>query len=158
MVWELAQEYYNDDTLFEKLNINCPQENIRPKAIELVAQVESLDLDYIFEYASVAMQHRLQYIRLPKEINLGHFEYQDTYKRAEIKVRGPGGESIVKGSAIQYALTILDEAPHRGEAIEFLQFLLTDEAKNILERNGHTVYFLFKGDTPLDAQFLKELE
>lgn len=158
MVWQLAEDFYNEKGLFEELNKNCPQENIRPKAIELVTQIESLDLDYAFEYLSVALQHRLQYIKLPKEINLGYFEYKDNYKKAKVKVKGPKGETIIEGAPIQYAVTLLNNAPHRKEAIEFLKFLISEDAQNILKKNGHPVYFLLKGKPPQGLSFLKKFK
>lgn len=156
MVWQLAEDFYNEKELIERLNKNCPKENIRPKETELVAQIESLDLDYIFQYLSLAVQHRLQYIGLPKEINLGYFEYKDSYKKAKVKIKGSEGESKIEGSPIQYAVTIPENAPHRKEAINFLKFLISKEACDILERNGHPVYFLSGGDILEDLKFLQE--
>lgn len=156
MVWQLAGGYYNQRDLYQRLDKNCPPPNVRPKEIELVAQIESLDLDYIFQYLSVAVQHRLQYIKLPKEINLGYSDYEDNYKQARVNVKNSGGESEVEGSTIHYALTLLNNAPHRVEAIKFLKFLTSEEAKNILENNGHPVYFRLQGEVPADVKFLEE--
>jgi len=158
MVWQLAEDFYNEKGLIEGFNKNCPKENIRPKETELVAQIESLDLDYIFQYLSIAVQHRLQYIQLPKEINLGYFDYKDNYKKAKVKVKGTKGESIIEGSPIQYAVTVLQNAPHRKEAIEFLKFLISQEAQNILEKNGHPVYFILRGECPEGLSFLKKFK
>ena len=155
MVWQLAEDFYNIEGLMDKLNKNCPKENIRPKSIALIPQIQSLDVDYIFQYLSLAVQHRLPFIELPKEINLGHFEYKDFYKRARVKTRGPKGESVIEGSPIQYAVTIPQNAPHRKEAIKFLKFLTSPEAQRILEENGHPIYFLLKGDISEDLNFLK---
>jgi molybdate/tungstate transport system substrate-binding protein len=41
---------------------------IRPKEVDLVALIESNAIDYMFQYKSVAIQHGLKYIELPKMI------------------------------------------------------------------------------------------
>lgn len=157
MVWQLAEDFYKEEGLIDGLNKNCPKENIRPKEIELVAQIESLDLDYIFQYLSVAVQHRLQYIKFPPQINLGYFEYKDNYKKAKVKVEGPKGMSVIEGSPIQYAVTIPKNAPHKKIAIRFLKFLTTKQTQSILEKNGQPVYFFLKGEVSEDLKFLREL-
>ena len=44
---------------------------LRGASIQLVALLESGDLDCAFEYESVARQHGLEYVRLPAAIDLG---------------------------------------------------------------------------------------
>lgn len=158
MVWQLAENYYNAKGLYQRLDKNCPPENVRPKAIELVAQIESLDLDYAFEYLSIAVQHRLQYIKLPEEINLGDLNLKESYKKARVKLEGPKGEFVISGSPIQYALTIPDNALHREEAVAFLKFLLSDEGRAISKNNGQFPYYRIEGNIGKDLQFLEEFK
>ncbi|GAI28734.1 unnamed protein product, partial [marine sediment metagenome] len=53
MVWQLAEDYYNAPELYDKL-YGAAGELIRPKEVDLIALLESGDLDYAFEYSSVA--------------------------------------------------------------------------------------------------------
>ena len=65
----LAEKYYKLPGLAEKMILKN-KEYIRPKEVDLVALLESNSIDYMFQYKSVAIQHRLKYIELPKDINL----------------------------------------------------------------------------------------
>ena len=72
IVLKLAELYYNVTGIYESLKKN---EVIRPKSVDLIALLESGELDYAFEYRSVAVQHNLSFVELPPQINLGYAEY-----------------------------------------------------------------------------------
>ena len=61
---------------------------IRPKEVDLVALIESNAIDYMFQYKSVAIQHKLKYIELPDEINLSDPCKNDIYKSVSLDVAG----------------------------------------------------------------------
>jgi len=129
MVMQLAEEYYQKPGLSKRLQASIPQKNIRPKSVELIALLEAGVLDYAFEYRSVAVQQNLQFVELPPQINLGSTEYDDFYKNASVKVSGkePGTFINKRGASITYGVTLLKNAPHKEEAIEFLKYLLNSE-------------------------------
>jgi len=138
MVWQLAELHYNVPGLYGRLKEGCPPENIRPKAVELIALLQSGDMDYAFEYRSVAVQHNLRFVELPDEINLSRAEYADFYAQAEVTVSGKGpGTTITKtGKPIIYGLTIPKDAPHPGLAAEFVGFVLGPIGQEILADLG----------------------
>ena len=129
MVMQLAEKYYQRPGLFKKLQASIPQRNIRPKSVELIALLEVGALDYAFEYRSVAVQHNLKFVELSPQINLGSIKYDDFYKNASVKVSGkePGTFITKRGASITYGVTLLKNASHRKEAIEFLKYLLDSE-------------------------------
>lgn len=129
MVIQLAEIYYNKPGLYKRCIDNRPRENIRPKSVELISLLQTGNMDYAFEYLSVAVQHNLNFIRLPDEINLGSPEYAYFYKRAKVNISGekPGEYIEVKGKPIVYGITLLKDAPQRKIAIAFLKYLLTPE-------------------------------
>ena len=114
------------------------KEYIRPKEVDLVALLESNAIDYMFQYKSVAVQHGLKYIELPKEINLSDPSKQEIYSSVNTEVAGtkPGLKMKVTGDYINYSITILDNAPGKDEAVNFLDFLLSPEGMNIFRKNG----------------------
>jgi len=138
LVWQLAEKYYNVPGLYRRLEEHCPPENIRPKSVELIALLQSGELDYAFEYRSVAVQHGLKFVELPPELNLSSLELADFYRRAKVEVPGkePGATLIKEGKPIVYGLTIPSNAPHPELAVEFIKFLLSKEGQAIMERNG----------------------
>ncbi|MBN2688709.1 MAG: tungstate ABC transporter substrate-binding protein WtpA [Deltaproteobacteria bacterium] len=126
MVLQLAEKYYKMPGLYDKLIANRPKENIRPKAVELVSLLQTGNMDYAWEYLSVAVQHRLKYIMLPDEINLGNYKFDDLYVQAVVQVTGkkPGTFMDIKGQSCTYGVTLIKNAPNREAAIAFLIYML----------------------------------
>jgi molybdate/tungstate transport system substrate-binding protein len=133
----LAEKFYGKPGLAEKMK-SKNVEYIRPKEVDLVALLESDAIDYMFQYKSVAIQHGLKYIELPKEINLSDPSKANLYESVSIEVAGsrPGTKIKVTGDYINYSITVLDQAPQKIEAIKFLDFLLSPEGINIFRTNG----------------------
>lgn len=129
MVLQLAELYYKRPGLARRLIENRPLANIRPKSVELISLLETGHMDYAWEYLSVAVQHGLRYIALPREIDLSSPELEDFYRHARVKVSGrePGTVITKTGRAIVYGVTLLEDAPNRAAAIEFLKFLLSPQ-------------------------------
>ncbi len=138
MVWQLAEKHYEEPGLYEILDASCPEENVRPKSVELIALLQSGDMDYAFEYRSVAVQHSLEFIELPEEINLSMVEQADFYSQAQVELDGAEpGETITKaGKPIVYGVTMPTNAPHPQLALEFVKFLLSAEGQVILQGQG----------------------
>ena len=138
MVWQLAEKHYGVPGLNARLEEHCPPENVRPKSVELIALLQSGDMDYAFEYRSVAVQHDLKFIELPDEINLSQVEYADFYKQAQVEVSGkePGTTITKSGKPIVYGVTIPKNAPSPDLALEFVKFLLGPEGQAIMEQMG----------------------
>ena len=139
MVLKLAESFYNIDGLYQKLIDNRPQKNIRPKSVELVNLLKTGNMDYAFEYLSVAIQHELDYVTFDDHINLGNYKYDGFYKTAEIKVTGkePGTSITKKGKSCTYGVTLIKDAPNREAAVAFLEYLLSpDHGLKVLEEMG----------------------
>ena len=109
MVLQLAEKFYNKPGLYDKLIANRPMENVRPKSVELVSLLKTGNMDYAWEYLSVAVQHELKYLKLPEEINLGNYKHDAYYKQAEVKVTGkkPGTWITRAGKSCTYGVTLI---------------------------------------------------
>ncbi|MFZ7112944.1 MAG: tungstate ABC transporter substrate-binding protein WtpA [Desulfatiglandales bacterium] len=139
MVLQLAENHYNMPGLYEKIIANRPKENIRPKSVELISLLQTGNMDYAWEYLSVAVQHGLKYIVLPDEINLGNYKYDDLYEKAMVKVTGkePGTFMEIKGESCTYGVTLIKDAPNMEAAMAFLSYLLDPQGGlKILEDMG----------------------
>lgn len=139
MVLQLAEKYYKISGLYDKMIANRPKENIRPKSVELVSLLQTGNMDYAWEYLSVAVQHGLKYVALPDEINLGNYKYDNFYGQAVVKVTGkkPGTFMDMKGDSVTYGVTMLKDAPNREAAIAFLKYMLDPQGGlKILKEQG----------------------
>jgi molybdate/tungstate transport system substrate-binding protein len=129
MVIQLAEKFYKKPGLFERLIANRPEKNIRPKSVELVSLLKTGNMDYAWEYLSVAVQHDLKYVKLDDHINLGNYQFDDFYKQATVEVTGekPGSTITRTGQSITYGITLIKDAPNRSAAVKFLEFMLAPE-------------------------------
>ncbi len=129
MVMQLAEKFYNKAGLYRKLLANRPKKNIRPKSVELISLLQTGNMDYAWEYLSVAVQHRLKYVKLDDHINLGNYSYDNFYRQAVVRVAGkkPGRLITKYGKACTYGITMLNSARNPEAAIAFLEFLFEPE-------------------------------
>ncbi len=150
MVWQLAERFYNSPGLAEELEQASPLENIRPKETDLIPLLQTGDLDYAFNYLSVAVQHDLKYIDLPDQINLSNPAYLDQYQAAVVQLDGeePGDRITRQGELIIYSVTIPNSAPSPILAELFLSFLFSPRGRHILEEQGQIPL-----DLPLSSQW-----
>ena len=139
MVLQLAEKYYNDPGLYDRLLANRPEKNVRPKSVELVSLLKTGNMDYAWEYLSVAIQHELKYLTLDDHINLGNYQYDAFYKQAQVKVTGkkPGEWITRTGQSVTYGITLVKDAPNADGAILFLEYLLSaDGGLKVLKDMG----------------------
>lgn len=139
MVLQLAEKYHNQPGLYDRLLANRPERNVRPKSVELVSLLKTGNMDYAWEYLSVAVQHGLDYVTLDDHINLGNYRFDPFYKQAQVKVTGkkPGTWMTRTGKSCTYGITLVKDAPNRDGAVRFLEFLLApDGGLKILEEMG----------------------
>ena len=138
LVFQLAEKHYGVPGLADRLDKGCPQKNIRPKETELLALLESGDLDYAFIYKSVAAQHSLKFLELPVEIDLSGVDYADLYANAKVEIAGkePGTTQTQVGAPIVYGITIPKNAPNPDLAKVWVKFLLSPEGRAVLEKDG----------------------
>jgi len=138
LVWQLAEKYYRLPGLYEKLRQHCPPKNIRPKETDLIALLESGELDYLFIYRSVAQQHKMPYVELPAQISLKSAEYAEFYQQASIRISGkkPGQFITKTGKPMVYGITALREAPNAEAALAFVRFVVGPEGRRIMQQNG----------------------
>ncbi len=145
LMFMLAEKYYGIPNLAKKLTEAVDPNNIKPKAVELVAQIQSGELDYAFEYLSVAVQNNLKYVMLPDKLNFGNPKYADFYKQAKFVMKDG---KVVIGAPIVYGVTIPKNAPNKLLAEKFVGFLLGKKGKEIFEENGQP-FIPLKANVPI---------
>ena len=141
LVWQLADRHYADRLggrrISEELRQRCPVKFVRPHCNELIPLLESLSLDYTFQYRSVALQHNLEWLRLPDEIDLGNEALAETYASARVTVAGrTRAEAIERiGRPILYGISPVVDSPNPEGALDFLGLLFSPEGAAVLESN-----------------------
>ncbi len=127
LLFDLAERYYGQRRLASSLLAHAPPRNIRPNAAELAALLAAGELDYIYDYQSVAEANGFRFIPLPPAIDLGDPKRTADYARVSVRVRGstPGQEVVLPGQPILYGLSIPTAAPHAAAARRFLDYLMS---------------------------------
>ncbi|CAD7777030.1 Molybdate/tungstate-binding protein WtpA [Candidatus Methanoperedenaceae archaeon GB37] len=157
MVCKLAELFYGEANLFDNLilkntAITITEENetyliktpenlapntdkitIKPKETDLTALIEIGALDYYFIYRSVAVQHNLNFVDLPEEIDLSSAKHAPLYKKIKLQT----ADSKTKtAKPIIYGITVPKNAPHPKLGLEFVKFVISKNGQEILESTG----------------------
>lgn len=137
LVMQLAERYYREPGLAERLRHAVPPRNVRPKEIDLVALLETGELDYAYQYESVARAARLKFVPFPDSVSLGSSRDSAFYAHAVVRVVGhrPGDSLTIRGEPIMYALSIPRRAEHAQLAEAFVRFLFSEDGRRILRAN-----------------------
>lgn len=164
MTLQLAEKYYGDANIFEDLIANhtniyinttdgnstiyIPQDitqdsrvMVRPKEVDLMAQLESGEIDYLFIYHSVAYQQKssgVSDLKLPDEIDLSNVNMADAYGKVKVVQYADlsNKTQTVVAMPIAYGITVLKNAPHYDLALEFVKLLLSEKGRQIFTDDG----------------------
>ena len=150
LLFQLAENFYQEKGLNQELLNHCPKKNIRPKSVELISLLETGVLDYAFEYESVALQHQImdntfKYIKLPKAIDLSSLKYLNEYAKATVELSGaePGKTIITKGKPIVYGITMPFNGENRVNSLAFLAFLFDkNQGLKVIQDSGQPIHDL----------------
>lgn len=177
MIAQLAEKYYGDNTIFENLftfNLTGPVRSVaegdgfnilvpelieaktqhialRGFSVQLLSLLEAKQIDYAFEYESVAKQHGLNFLALPPEIDFSLDSLQETYSKVKVTLdfrRFASVTPVFKGEPIFYGLTIPASSTRSAEASLFIEFLLSAEGQAIMAQNYHPPLYPPQCDNP----------
>jgi len=161
MVWQLAEKHYTETGLYDGL-YEADGDMMRPKSVDLIALLETGDLDYAFEYTSVAAQHNLNYVELPAAVNLADATLEDFYAQASVEIAGtePGTIITMTGTPIVYGITIPSNFPRKELAVAWLEVMLSETGIGIFEANGQpaTVPAITDNKAAVPAELQKYLK
>lgn len=143
MVLQLAEKFLKQDGLADDLIANRPKENIKAKAVQLIKLLKSGEMDYAWEYRSVAEQHGLRYVELDDHMNLGNYKMDDYYKQAKVVVTGKKEGTTVDriGKSITYGVTMIKESANPEASGLFMEYLLDPQGgMSVLEDMGQPIF------------------
>lgn len=162
MMMQLANNYYNNSNIFNDLiasnsaitsqangtgyvisspnNMNPTSKIVsRPAVSDLMPVLQSDSVDYVLVYKSDAEQQKssgVKYVTLPAELGLSNTTYESTYKKYKLTQFSDTNKSkSITLTPIVYGITVLNNAPQRDLAIEFMQLLLSPEGNKITAAN-----------------------
>jgi molybdate/tungstate transport system substrate-binding protein len=136
LTMQLAEQHYHEPGLFARLLAAAPQRNVRPREADQIALLQTHELDYIWTYQNLAENDRLEYVRLPDDIDLDNPAQAAAYARASTRVVGkqPGDTLTMRGAPILFAFSIPVQAEHPALAQRFLAYAMSREGARIMRR------------------------
>ncbi|SJZ89369.1 extracellular solute-binding protein [Selenihalanaerobacter shriftii] len=142
-MFDLAAKYYNEKNLRERVLNTNKQKLIFPET-ELMAMLETGQLDAAVTYKNEAIERDLSYISLPDQVNLSNPEFADLYSQVSYKT--DQGE-VFQGRPILYTITILNEVENNFEVIKAVEYVLSQEGRKLFKKNGfNLVPVQFRGE------------
>lgn len=154
---ELANLYYNDSGIKQRiLGDDRNTKQIFPEEI-LKTILEQGQLDAVAAYKHEAVARGLPYITLPAQINLTDPTFSDFYRKGSYTL-GNGGQRVY-GEPIYFSFTIPTTVKNLDGAISFGDFILSTNAKNILEDQGlNPIKPIVEGDLVKVPSSLRSIE
>jgi len=151
---DLASRYYKQPDLEAKVLANAPESNMRDTETDLISALQLGQIDYLAIYRSDAVQHHMEAIDLPPQINLSNPQYDAEYAKASAKTKN----GDLAGRPIIYAVTIPTSAPHPKLAQEFIAYLLGPAGQQVIAANGFIPlkhpYAMHRDKVPADLRGL----
>ena len=134
LVWQLAERFYKQPGLAQRLLATAPSRNVRPKEADLVGLLQAGEFDYIWSYESIAQGVGAHYVTLPVEIDLSASADSAVYAVASVRVAGrtPRDSVTMRGQPIVYAFTVPTGAPHSAIAAKFAEYLASEDGKRVM--------------------------
>jgi molybdate/tungstate transport system substrate-binding protein len=145
MAMQLAERYYHQPGLAARLEHASPDRDMRPKSADLTALLQTGNLDYAWEYESVARTLGLRFISLPREVDLGDPSLAATYATASVDISASPSRSgatgahtslVMHGAPIVFGAATLKKSPHPTIARRFITYLMSPAGRSILASNG----------------------
>lgn len=141
-MFELAAKYYNEPQLKKRILDSQSQNLVFPET-ELMAMLETEQIDAAVTYKSEAIERGLPYISLPDQVNLSNPEYANFYQ--QVKYKNEQGE-VFYGEPISYTITILNNARHRSNATAVVEYILSSNGRQFFREHGfNLIPIQFKG-------------
>lgn len=123
-LFNLAGRYYHRPEIPALLGEALNPAQVFPEIV-LLARVESGQFDAGIFYKHEAVAHRLPFVSLPSEVNLGSQELAAIYAKETYTTKS--GQQV-RGAPILFTVTIPQTVRHRQAAMEFARFLLSSDS------------------------------
>jgi molybdate/tungstate transport system substrate-binding protein len=139
LVYQLAERYYREPGLAQRLAALTTPAYLRPKSSDLTALLQAGDLDYAWTYRSSAETAGLRYVELPDALNLSDPKLASQYAEATLRIPRPGGvhDSLtIHGEPIVFGAVVPLAAANAEAGRALLAMLLSPVGQQVLTRAG----------------------
>jgi molybdate/tungstate transport system substrate-binding protein len=128
----LAEKFYGDAGLEQRVLANAPLGNMRDTEISLISALQLGQIDYLAIYRSDALQHHLKFIDLPAKIDLSDPAQTAYYQQGIVHTKN----GDLAGKPIVYAVTMVNGSTNAGMAEKYVALLLGPQGQAVMKNNG----------------------
>jgi molybdate/tungstate transport system substrate-binding protein len=122
-LFDLAGKFYHRPEIPRLLGEPLNPAQVFPEVV-LLARLESGEFDAGIFYKHEAVAHKLPFLTLPPEINLGDPRFAASYAQESYDTKT--GEHVI-GAPILFTITIPETVHRRAAALAFVKFLLSSD-------------------------------
>jgi molybdate/tungstate transport system substrate-binding protein len=146
------QQRLNNDLNVERL-IEKSRNYVRPTENEISTLLRLNEIDFAFLYKSVAIQYGFEYLELSDSVNLSNKNLSKFYSNVKVELSGKNPDETIfqYGVPIIYGLTIPKNSKNPELAKLFIEFLISESAKDIFSNNHQNIiepYFAKSSKNP----------
>lgn len=121
IVLEAASQAYAHNSTFFGHRIISNNGNITgASAADLVGPLETGQIQFLFIYKSAATAHKLNYLQLPDEVNLGNPKYSQFYSKFSYKL----SKGVQTGALIALYITVPADSTDTADSLQFVVFVV----------------------------------
>jgi molybdate/tungstate transport system substrate-binding protein len=128
----LAEKFYNDPGLEQRVLANAPLTNVRDTETALISALQVGQIDYLAIYRSDALQHHLKFVDLPAKINLSDPAEAPSYAQGIAHTKN----GDLAGKPIVYAVTTVSGSKNESMAEKYVASLLGPEGQAVMKKKG----------------------
>ncbi len=121
IVLEAASQAYAQNSSFFGNRIIANNGNVTAaSAADLVGPLETGQIQFLFIYKSAAIAHKLNYLQLPDQVNLGNPKYSQFYSKFSYQL----SKGVQKGGLIALYITVPVDSTDTADSLQFVVFVV----------------------------------
>jgi len=115
-----GQAYANSSTFFGNRIVTNNGNITGASAADLIAPLETGQIQFLFIYKSAAIAHKLNYLQLPDQINLGDPKYNEFYSQFSYTLT----RGVESGEVITLYITVPADSTDTADSLQFVVFVI----------------------------------
>jgi molybdate/tungstate transport system substrate-binding protein len=115
-----GQAYANASSFFENRMLSNNGNVTASSAADLVGPLETGQIQFLFIYKSAAIAHKLNYLQLPDQVNLGNPKYAKFYSKFSYQL----ANGVEKGGVIALFITVPADSTDTTDSLQFVVFVV----------------------------------
>jgi molybdate/tungstate transport system substrate-binding protein len=132
IVLEAASQAYAQNSSFFVNRLISNSGNVTgASAADLVGPLETGQIQFLFIYKSAAIAHKLNYLQLPAQVDLGSSKYSKFYSEFSYKL----SSGVQKGGLIALYITVPKDSTDTTDSLQFVVFVVK-QSPTLLSRFG----------------------